>query len=79
MIAYFDSSAFVPLILDEPSSEYARRLWLQVDRVASTRLLYVESRAALARAHRHAGTVFVAGDRALCEAARQTGLQVSQL
>jgi len=52
VIAYFDSSAFVPLILDEPSSERVMRLWLQVDRVASVRLLYVESRAALARAHR---------------------------
>lgn len=52
MIAYFDSSAFVPLFIDEPKSGPALTLWFQVDQVVSVPLLYVEARAALARARR---------------------------
>lgn len=52
MIAYFDTSAFIPLVVDEPGSEVAASVWGRADRVASVRLLYVEARAALARAWR---------------------------
>ena len=52
MIAYFDTSALVPLIIDESGSERAGRLWDQADRVASVRLMYPEARAALAQARR---------------------------
>lgn len=52
MNAYFDTSALVPLLVDEPTSLRATRLWRDADRVASVRLLYPEARAALARAQR---------------------------
>lgn len=138
MIAYFDSSAVVPLLIDEPGSEVALQLWLGADRVVSVRLTYVEVRAALGRARRagrtsvsygrtlalleslhrdmmkldvddqlvrrageladeralrgydavhlaaavqvaDADTLFVSGDRALCAAARDLGLHVTEL
>ncbi len=53
MIAYFDTSAFVPLLIDEPGSEACRRLWEGADLVVSTRALYAEVAAALARAERN--------------------------
>lgn len=49
---YFDTSAIVPLVIDEPSSAVAARLWDEADRVVSSRLVYAESRAALAMARR---------------------------
>lgn len=52
MIVYFDTSAFIPLIIDEPSSDSSERLWNEATRVVSVRLLYAEARAALARAQR---------------------------
>lgn len=52
MIGYFDTSAFVPLLVAEPSSESCRRLWDDADVVVSNRLLYVETVAALAQARR---------------------------
>ena len=52
MIVYFDTSAFIPLIIDEQSSDSSERLWNEATRVVSVRLLYAEARAALARAHR---------------------------
>jgi len=52
VIAYFDSSAFVPLLIDEPASAAALDLWSDADRVVSVPLLYVETRAALGRARR---------------------------
>lgn len=52
MIAYFDTSAIVPLIIEEATSDNCRRLWNEATRVASVRLLYPETRAALARAER---------------------------
>ena len=54
MIAYFDTSALIPLIIDEPSSTMCVRLWNEATRVVSVRLLYAEARAALAQAHRMA-------------------------
>ena len=52
MIAYFDTSAVVPLVIDEPTSHRCRRVWNEAARVVSTRLLYPEACAALARANR---------------------------
>lgn len=52
MIAYFDTSAFIPLVVDEPGSDVAARLWDEADHVVSVRLIYAEARAALAQAQR---------------------------
>lgn len=52
MIVYFDTSAIVPIIIEEPSSLAASRLWDEADRVVSSRLVYAEGRAALAMARR---------------------------
>ncbi|HEX5493151.1 MAG TPA: type II toxin-antitoxin system VapC family toxin [Mycobacteriales bacterium] len=52
MIGYFDTSAFIPLLIDEPSSPVCGRLWNDADTVVSSRLLYVEAAAALAQALR---------------------------
>ena len=52
MIAYFDTSAIVPLVVDEATTETCNRLWTESTRVVSVRLLYPEARAALARAGR---------------------------
>jgi predicted nucleic acid-binding protein len=52
VIAYFDTSAVVPLLIDEPGSEMAGRLWDLADRVVSVRLVYPETRAALTHAAR---------------------------
>jgi predicted nucleic acid-binding protein len=52
VIAYFDTSAVVPLLVVEPGSARAAMLWNGADRVVSARLVYPEGRAALAHAHR---------------------------
>lgn len=52
MLAYVDTSAFVPLLVGEPSSPRCRRLWDDAECVVSTRLLYAETAAALAGAAR---------------------------
>jgi uncharacterized protein len=52
VIAYFDTSAIIPIIIDEPSSDLCSYLWNDAGRVVSVRLLYPEARAALARAAR---------------------------
>lgn len=52
MIAYFDTSALIPLLIDEPGSSRAGRVWDLADHVASVRLIYTEARAALAQAAR---------------------------
>lgn len=54
-IVYFDSSAFVKLLVDEDDSAIAAALWDGCDAAVSSRLAYPEVRAALAaagRAHR---------------------------
>lgn len=51
-MAYFDTSALVPLLVDEPSSSACRNLWDDADDVVSARLAYVETAAALAQARR---------------------------
>lgn len=52
MIGYLDTSVFVPLLVAEPTSESCQRFWDDTDAVVSSRLLYVETAAALAQARR---------------------------
>ncbi|MBB2891676.1 PIN domain-containing protein [Flexivirga oryzae] len=52
MIIYFDTSALVPLLIDEPTSEVCGELWDGADNVACTRLGYIEAVAAVAMAER---------------------------
>jgi predicted nucleic acid-binding protein len=52
VIAYFDTSAIVPLLIDEPATERCREFWLAAHRLVTTRLARVEARAALAQAER---------------------------
>jgi len=52
VIAYFDTSSIVPLLIEEPGSETAGRLWDEADRLVSIRLVYAEAHAALAQAAR---------------------------
>ncbi|MFC4375703.1 type II toxin-antitoxin system VapC family toxin [Nocardia halotolerans] len=52
MIGYLDTSAFIPLLVDEPSSAACGHFWNLADDVVTCRLLYAESTAALAQAHR---------------------------
>ncbi len=51
-IVYFDSSAFVKLVVEEDGSEVAATLWDGCDAAVSSRLAYPEVRAALAAAGR---------------------------
>jgi len=52
VIAYFDTSAIVPLVIAEAGSPRSASLWDGADRVASVRLVYPEAQAALAQAQR---------------------------
>ncbi len=52
MIVYFDSSAFVKLLVEEDGSDVAAALWDGCDAAVSSRLAYPEVRAALAAAGR---------------------------
>jgi len=44
VIADFDTSALVPLIIDEPSTERCQRLRNESTRIVNVRLLYPEAR-----------------------------------
>jgi predicted nucleic acid-binding protein len=52
VISYFDTSAVIPLIIGEASTDRCNRIWNESSRIMCARLLYPEARAALARAHR---------------------------
>ena len=52
-LVYFDSSALVKLVLDEPGSDLVADLWNGCDAALSSRLAYPEVRAALAVAARN--------------------------
>lgn len=52
-LVYFDASAFVKLLVEEPGTELAVALWDGCDGAVSSRLAYPEVRAALAGAHRN--------------------------
>jgi predicted nucleic acid-binding protein len=68
MRAYFDTSALVPLLIQEPSTERCRAVWSDSELVVTGAIAYVEVHAALAqaarlgrltaRAHRRALDVF---------------------
>lgn len=51
-IVCFDSSALVKLLVDEPGSDLAERLWNEADTVAASRLASPEVSAALSAARR---------------------------
>jgi predicted nucleic acid-binding protein len=75
LIAYFDTSAFVPLLIEEPGTERAGTIWDQAERVVSVRLLRVEARAALAQAAR-LGRL---NDEQLADAKRECDVIAAQL
>jgi uncharacterized protein len=52
-LVYFDSSAFVKLLVDEEGSDLAAGLWDGCDAAVASRLAYPEVRAALAAATRN--------------------------
>jgi predicted nucleic acid-binding protein len=52
-IVYFDSSAFVKLVVEEAGSDLAAEMWDGCDAAVSSRLAYPEVRAALAAAGRN--------------------------
>jgi len=52
-LVYFDSSAFVKLLVQEAGSDVADQLWDGCDAAVSSRLAYPEVRAALAAATRN--------------------------
>lgn len=52
-LVYFDSSAFVKLVVEEPGSDLAADIWDGCDAAVSSRLAYPEVRAALATAGRN--------------------------
>jgi len=52
-IVYFDASALVKLLTEEPGSDLAAQLWDGCDAPVSSRLAYPEVRAALAAAGRN--------------------------
>ncbi len=52
MHAYFDTSAVVPLFVDEPTSDSCRSAWNAADLVATSAMTYVEVHAAFAQAAR---------------------------
>ena len=55
MIAHFDTSALIPLLVDEPGSQRAGRVWDAAEHVTSLRLVYAEARGSLALAARDLG------------------------
>ncbi len=67
MIAYFDSSALVKLVVEEDGSDEVAVLWDGADVVVSSRVAYPEVRAALAAASRNGRLT----GRSLAEAKRQ--------
>jgi predicted nucleic acid-binding protein len=52
VIAYFDTSALVKRMIDEPGSDVADEVWRAADVVVSSELVYPEARAAMAAAQR---------------------------
>jgi uncharacterized protein len=52
-LVYFDSSALVKLLLDEPGTPMVEELWDKSDGVLASRLAYPEVRSALSAAARN--------------------------
>ena len=53
MITYVDTSSLLKLLVDEVGSDQVEALWDASEVLASSALIRVEARAALAAAHRH--------------------------
>ena len=80
VLAYFDTSAVIPLVIDEPSSATCERLWDDATKVVSEEhglRGYDAIHLAAARAIADEETVFVSGDRQLAGAAARLGLAVT--
>jgi uncharacterized protein len=67
VIAYFDTSAVVPLLVEEPGTDISLRVFLQAETVATVRMTFAEVSAALARASRLGRLTADVHDRALTE------------
>jgi predicted nucleic acid-binding protein len=65
MLAYFDTSALVPLVIREPATSRCRTVWSAATGVVTSDLAYVEAHAALAQAHRLGRITDAALDRAV--------------
>ena len=52
MIAYIDTSALVPVLIDEQTSPLCAEVWESAERLVSTRLVEIEAATALHRAQR---------------------------
>jgi predicted nucleic acid-binding protein len=52
VITYVDTSVLITVLVEEPGTDAARRLWSEADALASVTLVAVEARAALAAARR---------------------------
>ena len=52
MIVYFDTSAIIPLLVDEPGTPIAADLWKAAEARVSARVVHVEAAAALGLAQR---------------------------
>ena len=52
MITYVDPSGLIKILVDDPGTDQARRLWSAAEELASVTLVAVEARAALAAARR---------------------------
>jgi uncharacterized protein len=66
LIAYFDTSAVVPLLVDdEPGLDACRRVWTLAESLIASRLVFVETAAALAQAARLGRLTAAAHARAL--------------
>jgi len=52
VIAYVDTSTLIKLLIDEAGTSKASTIWDQPDVLAAARIAHVETRAALAAAHR---------------------------
>ncbi|MEV8357698.1 type II toxin-antitoxin system VapC family toxin [Microbacterium sp. NPDC076895] len=52
MLAYFDTSALIPLVIHEPATARCRAVWDAAAAIVTSDLTYVEAHAALAQARR---------------------------
>lgn len=51
-VTYFDTSALVPLVISEPSTNLCQQVWVRSERRVSSVVAKAELAAALAKAHR---------------------------
>ena len=75
MIVYLDTSAIVPILIAEASSDICREIWEGASRRASLRLTYIETAAALSMAERRQRITPEEHDRAWAQLARSQSLR----